>query len=174
MERSKKRNVRRKAVNPLEVRARTAGAIDGALKAVVITLGCGKQLHELVRDNNFITAENVEPFMLLVAQNLVEAFEQDIKFLARRRKKNGSLDTQYIDVAPDSTLRAACLNRTLLALRFGENYKGKLTQEKWRKDEPPELFLDVKWNLNHKKNALLKKKMIRATRQNGEEDDKPE
>jgi len=174
MERNEKRNVRRKAVNPLEVRERTARAIDDALKAVVITLGCGKHLHQLVQDNNFITADNVEPFMLLVAKNLVDAFEQDIKFLARRRKKNGSLDAQFIDLSPDSTLRTACLNRTLLALRFGENYKGKLTQEKWRKDEPPESFLNLQWNLNNPKNALLKKKMIRATRQNGEKDDKPE
>ncbi len=173
MERSKKRNVRRKAVDPLEVRARTAGAIDGALKAVVITLGCGKQLHQLVKDNDFITADNVEQFFALTINNLIDAYRDELAFLGRRQK-NDVLRAQFIELIPYSTLRTQNLNKTLCALQVIKNKKGILTHTSLKKDLLPEMSLRLFFNLENEKYKFLKEKLTQATRQNGEEDDKPQ
>ena len=173
MKEKKKINQRRSAVDAPKVKAKTARAFDEAFEANILTLGCGKELHRLMGENNFIEGENIEKLVALIFKNLVHEFEEDIEFLSRRVAVDGSLQAQFIDLTPEPGLRKNHLNETEFTLRWGCKWSGKATDEKRRTEKDHrELWMNIQINLNHPKYKHIRKLLMKITKL-GENDDKP-
>ena len=171
MKGKKKINQRRSAVDAPKVKAKTARAFDDAYKENIITLGCGKELHRLMGENNFIEGENIGNLVALIFKNLVHEFEDDIEFLSRRVEADGSLPAQFLDLTPDPGLRKNHLNETAFTLRWRWGWSGKATaKERRTESDRRELSMSIQINLHHPKFEHIKKLLMKTTKL-GEHDD---